>query len=237
MESIIELLTKGLETINIPAQFNNQFNNLVFEIPACRVNGDPYFRITHNVLMYFYHVIQKKFPAVKLQMDENFSYISPSYCVAACYVEINGEKCDLHFGENKVTMASNDAEKQSPFNIAVNRAQDKAILKDLLGLATRIYHEDGTPILYRYDEEEPAEAQAPKGLNSVEEDELRQLSELIIPVKTSDGKSGNLRVKDMPDALLKFIATASDPDGVYGCYQQNVLRYIELRKKKEESQK
>lgn len=66
------------------------------------------------------------------------------YAVASCRVTVNGISRDVFYGECNKRMLSEDV---NAFTIASERAQDKAIL-DFLGLETRYFAADGTPLVY-----------------------------------------------------------------------------------------
>ena len=227
---LTQVLCSGMETIEIKAKCicgDNEY----YAIPACRKTGEKYFRILHSTLEWFYKQAQEKHPEMKIVMETDLSCITPQYCVAGCHLRVDDMNYESYFGEMKVTMKSAEAEKMSPYNIAVNRARDKAILRDVFGLFSRTYLEDGTPYVNGIDGPDEEEEAAPV-LNSVEKREFDELAGYTIPLRQG-GKTGKVRLSEMSDNMLGYILSAADPAGVLEPHKPRIRRYMELRDKLE----
>jgi len=221
-DKFLELIVNGSEYIDVKAEFLGE----KYVLPACR-REDGVYRIPHKALEYMFKCIRDKHVDVRMCMDKEFLYISPTYCVAGCHLETQDGESEPHFGEIKVQMSSNEAEKNSPFNIAINRARDKVILKEVFGLYTRNYDAEGNPVLYENETEEP---EAP-ALNSVEQKEFEELGAHTVPIRKSDGSTVNATLSAMPDNLLQYIAASADPTGIMAEHKQKAARYYELKEK------
>lgn len=141
--NMIELLTKGMDTVMVPAKYKGS----EFQIPACRLNCNDNYRISHATLLYFYRNLKRQYKDVCIQMKSEWNYVSVGYCIAACTVMTKDGESDLYFGENRVTTFSSSADTNNPFQIAVNRAMDKAIYYEIFGLPSRYFSSDGIPVL------------------------------------------------------------------------------------------
>lgn len=235
---MLTLLTHGSETIYIPAVFRGK----TYQIPACRKSEEEDFRISHNTLMYFYRKIKEEHRDVRVMIRPEFSYISVGYCIAAALIQTKEGDSDVYFGENRVTVSSKLTDKDSPFQIAVNRAEDKAISTEVFGLVSRYFDKNGTPVIFQTGEPIPVSdasnnaSQSPvssgdvaaqgSGLNSVELKEYEKLGNIEVKVN-SNGKKEVRIIRDMGDKLLEYFATNSADEQ----FKKNVSRFLELRRK------
>ena len=211
MEDVGLNMSQELECIYVTASFRKK----EYKIPAYKtVNG--LYRIPHNALSMLYTKISEEHSDIRLEMDKQVLFISPTYCTAAYHLITKERVYETRVGENKIGIASSQAEKEAPFNIAVNRAQDKVILRDIFGLPTRLFDKNGRPIVYMTDDIfEDAEPEKRSGLNSVEEDEFNKIGELNIRLNTKNGEQGLVKINCMSDSLLKFLAGFEDPEGKF----------------------
>lgn len=253
---MIELLTKGMDTIMVPASYKGT----EFQIPACRRNPGEHYRISHSTLLFFYRRMKRTYKDVQVQMRSEWNHISVGYCIAACNVVTKEGVSDLYFGENRVTTFSSRADADNPFQIAVNRAMDKAIFYEIFGLPSRYFSPDGMPVL-SYDEDmtlsqgdadiEQSEntggqnqapqptvkesssqmsRQDPAGLNSIEEEEMSQLGKVKVPVY-KDGIKKEMPLSNMSDKLLAYFSQNIQSEKDAGLKKQ-IERLIALRAKK-----
>lgn len=226
MEEILRLLTEGMEYILIPCRYQE----LSFELPACRSDEGAYYRIPHKALLYFYREVQKKYN-IHIKIDKDVTLMTQGYCVAGCYLQTENDVSDIHIGENKISFASTDAERTSPFCIAMNRAQDKVITKEVFGLLSRIYRADGTPVIYGIDDMEILDDVNQPKVNSLEMDEFERLSAVTITYTGSDGQPRNKAIGEMKEAMLQYIDQMPDADGTHQQEKSAVHRYLELKAK------
>ena len=143
-EEMIRLLTQGLDTVMV----NVRYKNHTFQIPACRKNSNESYRISHRTLLYFYQKLRRECRDVKICMKPEWKKCEVNYSIAACTVVTQDGESDLYFGENKQTPISTGVNSNSPFQIAVNRAMDKAIFYEIFGLPSRYFDNDGNSILF-----------------------------------------------------------------------------------------
>lgn len=127
-EEMIRLLTQGLDTVMV----NVRYKNHTFQIPACRKNSNESYRISHRTLLYFYQKLRRECRDVKICMKPEWKKCEVNYSIAACTVVTQDGESDLYFGENKQTPISTGVNSNSPFQIAVNRAMDKAFFMKFL---------------------------------------------------------------------------------------------------------
>ena len=140
---MLALLTKGMETVYL----NAAYKNASYQIPACRKSPNENYRVSHSTLLYFYRKLKRQFNDVRIVMHPEWKYYSLGYSVAACSVVTKDGESDLYFGENRVTTFSARVDADNPFQIAVNRAMDKAIYYEIFGLPSRYFDSDGFPVL------------------------------------------------------------------------------------------
>ena len=140
---MLALLTKGMETVYL----NASYKNASYQIPACRKSPNENYRVSHSTLLYFYRKLKRQFNDVRIVMHPEWKYYSLGYSVAACSVVTKDGESDLYFGENRVTTFSARVDADNPFQIAVNRAMDKAIYYEIFGLPSRYFDSDGFPVL------------------------------------------------------------------------------------------
>ena len=143
-DEMIRLLTQGLDTVMV----NVRYKNHAFQIPACRKNPNESYRISHRTLLYFYQKLRRECRDVKICMKPEWKKCEVNYSIAACTVVTQDGESDLYFGENRVTTFSSGVDSNSPFQIAVNRAMDKAIFYEIFGLPSRYFDNDGNSILF-----------------------------------------------------------------------------------------
>lgn len=142
-EEMVRLLTQDMDTVFI----NASYRGLSLQIPACRKKTSENYRISHRTLLYFYQKVRRECRDVKIVMEPVWRKCEVGYCIAACTVETKDGKSDLYFGENRVTSFSSSVDTTSPFQIAVNRAMDKAIFYEIFNLPSRFYDGNGNPVL------------------------------------------------------------------------------------------
>lgn len=270
-EEMMRLLTQGMDTMLIDAQYNN----VHYQLPACRRRTDECFRISHKTLLYFYQIVRKRFKDVKICMEPAWKKCEVGYCIAACTVETKDGKSDLYFGENRVSTFTSSVDMNNPFQIAVNRAMDKAILYEIFGLPSRFFDNNGNPDLSKdsdnYKEEDgpanntqtsnqPQAAQtakqqpAPIGSNAAAntatpvpqgnasagsnapdqaalEKEFAELGAYTIPLRSSDGTTGNTPLKDVKVKILEYFS--KELSGKEGAMEkerkEKIDRFLELQ--------
>ena len=119
------------------------------EVPAVS-QDNVCFRIPHKVLIEIFRMREAKdHLSLESGVIDGVVVInsSPGYCLTACRLVEDGFPHPVFFGEHKAGISKNSAEKNYPFSIALNRAQDKAIL-EWLGLPSQVFNQDGMPLFY-----------------------------------------------------------------------------------------
>lgn len=245
-DEMMRLLTQGMDTIFVTAQYNG----VSYQIPACRKSPDEHFRISHRTLLHFYQKVRRKFRDVKICMEPAWKKCEVGYCIAACTVETKDGKSDLYFGENRVSTFTSTVDSNNPFQVAVNRAMDKAIFYEIFGLPSRFFDNEGNPVISKdidsYQKEEEAlgnnaqmtnqqpaqtvkqqpapngsnaaantaapvpQGNAPAGSNAPDqaslEKEFAELGAYTIPLRSSDGTTGNTPLKDVKVKILEYFS-------------------------------
>ena len=247
MANINVKLPEGVESINIKIEVYDE----QYEIPACYVrqlaaNKKKRYRITHKTLMSAFRQFRLRHQGLRMEsgyIDGQFiGHASPAYCFAGCRISNGDVHNDTFYGEAKIQFNACDAEKSNPFVVAMNRAQDKAVL-DFLGLETQSFYEDGSPALY--DEiadtavddasiehplvprEDPKDA--PQALTKEEAVEFDISSKQTLKIR----KGGNdvlIPISQASEKILQLYAESTDP--ALQASSNVVKRYIELRAKK-----
>lgn len=151
MSRINVTLPDGVETIDIRVNIYGDD----YDVPACEIKQEPgklpKYRITHKTLLHVFRFLCSQHQGLRMEsglIDGLFvGNASPSYCCTGCRISNGDVHRDTFYGETKVVYNSQEAERNNPFVIAINRAQDKAIL-DFLGLESQLFFKDGTPALY-----------------------------------------------------------------------------------------
>lgn len=250
-EKMLALLTRGLDTIMITGTFKGKD----YLIPACRRNDNEHYRISHSTLLYFYRLAKKANRDLCIRVSNEIFSANRAYCIAACSVHTAEGDSDLYIGENAIDGYESVAEKFSPYQIALNRAEDKAIYTEVFGLQSRFYDSNGDPVLFtgenvQYDatpddvregnekdaaQEDVTPDEAPmRGrqdddlLNSVEKEELCKLGEEVIQIKTKSGEVKTIQFAKMNNKVLKCFA---DSEATVPEKKEKMLRLLELRRK------
>lgn len=244
-ETIDIRLPEKVEKILIPVTVYNEN----YKIPACLIT-DPdtdkkKYRITHKTLIHAFRLLRQRHRGLHMEsgvIDGSFiGTASVGYCFTGCRISNGDDHNDTFFGEVKVVSSLPEAARFNPFTVAVNRAQDKAIL-DFLDLESQVFYEDGSPALYNdptdaaIDDrivEEPVnsenETPLPDGLNDAEQAEFDSLSKQKMGL-TIAGEQKMYEVCTIPESTLNFIA--SDKNTFNEAYKDIASRYIKLRAKK-----
>ena len=218
-----KILTGDLDHIMIPAEFDG----VRYEIPAMKKENEVFFRILHNTAEYYYNEIRKRRPDIRLVMDPELVMISASYCVAACHFEMaDGEITETHFGETKLTPSSSQTDKDNPFKMAFKRAKTELILRELFHLPSRIFDALGNPVLYFTDETEAEQEEAVIEENSEDKKELEILGDYSVAVSNKRGETANVKLSDMSETVLKYIATFGEGEA-----KEKARMFYELRRK------
>lgn len=253
-EKMLALLTRGLDTIMITGTFKGKD----YLIPACRKNDTENYRISHSTLMYFYRLAKKANRDLCIRVSNEIFSANRAYCIAACSVHTAEGDSDLYIGENAIDGYESVAEKFSPYQIALNRAEDKAIYTEVFGLQSRFYDSNGDPVLFTgenvqsdatpddvregnekdaaQEDVTPDEAPMQSGqddgpLNSVEKEELRKLGEEVIQIKTKTGELKTIQFVKMSNKVLECFANDPDSESTAPGKKEKMLRLLELRRK------
>lgn len=198
MSRINVTLPDGVETIDVKINIYGDD----YEIPACEIKQDPSktprYRITHKTLLHVFRFLCSQHQGLRMEsglIDGQFiGKASPSYCCAGCRISNGDVHRDTFYGETKVVFNSQEAEKNNPFVVSINRAQDKAIL-DFLGLESQSFFKDGTPALYIEADDtavDDATVEHPEQQNTEEEKKASEEKSVVI------SSNGNI-----PDSLTK----------------------------------
>lgn len=128
------------------------YRGINFETEACLSKETGNFRIPHKTLLSIFNTLRSQFPDLFMENGiidgEMIGTASPAYSWTACKVKTKTEEHPVFFGEYKVSTMDEEEKRNAPFAIALNRAQDKAII-ELIGLVSQIYDAAGNPVIYR----------------------------------------------------------------------------------------
>lgn len=239
---MLALLTRGMDTRMVPVKFRKS----EYQLPACRRGEEDNFRISHATLQFYFRKVKKEYLDIKLEMKKDYSYISLGYCIAACTLITKDGESDIYFGENRVSAVSSGADRDAPFQIAVNRAQDKVIYREIFGLESRYFTPDGKPVLYddflsqqdnnaETEENNSAVNCSNANGNGIGEKifdnkeiskELQQLGQIKLRLN-KDGKMGEYCLRDLSDKLLLYFTTAKETEL---SIKKQICRFLELKK-------
>lgn len=245
-------LPDGVKTIDIRVNIYGED----YEIPACEIKQDasktPRYRITHKTLIHVFRYLCDKHQGLRMEsglIDGLFiGKASPAYCCAGCRISNGDVHRDTFYGETKVQFQSQEAEKNNPFVVSVNRAQDKAIL-DFLGLESQSFFEDGSPALYvdiedtaiddvgiEHPEQEekpeeviPSDGNVPEPLTKSEEQELLASGKQVLKYRWNS-EDQETAIEDTNEKVLFYFSKNTDEK--FAATRNVVARYLELRAKK-----
>lgn len=261
MDKIYVDLPDGVKTIDIAIDVYGT----TYQIPACEVRQDagkvPKYRITHKTLLHIFRYMSSRHQGLRMEsglIDGLFiGKATPAYCCAGCRISNGDVHRDTFYGETKVQFQSQDAEKNNPFVISINRAQDKAIL-DFLGLESQTFYEDGRPALYADADDTsvddlavehpeqtggektegesaatlPAQlpdGNAPEPLTKAEEQEFLASGKQILKYRMN-GEDHESPISETGETVLHYFAKSTE--GSYAPARNVVLRFLALRAKK-----
>lgn len=260
MSRINVTLPDGMETIDIKINIYGDD----YEIPACAIKQEPSkaprYRITHKTLLHVFRYLCSQHQGLRMEsglIDGLFvGNATPSYCYAGCRISNGDVHRDTFYGETKVVYNSQEAERNNPFVISLNRAQDKAIL-DFLGLESQSFFKDGTPALYvdvedtaiddaavehpeqRKEVEEKAEEKTgatissngiiPDPLTKSEEQELLASGKQTLKYRWNS-EDLETPIESTNEKVLYYFTKSTDEK--YTATKNIVVRYLTLRAKK-----
>ena len=206
------------------------------EVPAVS-QDNVCFRIPHKVLIEIFRMREAKdHLSLESGVIDGVVVInsSPGYCLTACRLVEDGFPHPVFFGEHKAGISKNSAEKNYPFSIALNRAQDKAIL-EWLGLPSQVFNQDGMPLFYgaadatndEFDEKAPA---VPEELTPDEKSAMDTLGKQQIGMRGNDGKVIMVSLSQLTPKRLAQCAALTDASHLPIAHAAK--EYLDLQAKK-----
>lgn len=209
----------------------------VLAVPAVSQGDDPCYRVPHKVLLELFRMREAKdHLTLESGVIDGTVVInsSPGYCLTACRLVEDGFPHPVFFGEHKTGISKNAAEKNYPFSIALNRAQDKAIL-EWLGMPSQVYDRNGNPLYYgaadiTNDEFNEKTVNAPEDLTNDERSSMETLGSQKVAMR---GHNGEVIMVPLNQLTPKRLAQcASMKDAAHLPIAHAAKEYLDLQAKK-----